>query len=151
VLNSVRRSRYRQRIQYKEIFIFKKKYYYVSFKGNGIDFVFFPPLFCAVQKNPLYNLPSVTFKPGSFILSDSAKDNLNEVTATLQKHPQYGIVVTSYSSRTKQAQQLSWERVNVVVNYLASQKISRNRMIYRHGQPYGEEDIVDFRSFNDEK
>ncbi|MFM2337548.1 MAG: hypothetical protein RL115_741 [Bacteroidota bacterium] len=112
---------------------------------------FFAPLFCAAQKNPLYNLPSVTFKPGSFILSDSAKDNLNEVTATLQKHPQYGIVVTSYSSRTKQAQQLSWERVNVVVNYLASQKISRDRMIYRHGQPSGEEDIVNFRSFIDEK
>lgn len=112
---------------------------------------FFSPRYCAAQKSPLNNLPSVTFKPGSFILSDSAKHNLNEVTATLQKHPQHGIVVTSYSSRTKQAQQLSWERVNVVVNYLASQKISRDRMIYRHGQPSGEEDVVDFRSFNDEK
>ncbi|MEN9550006.1 MAG: hypothetical protein RIR12_2597 [Bacteroidota bacterium] len=121
------------------------------FKIMVLTMIFFDPLFCAAQKNPLNNLPSVAFKPGSFILSDSAKHNLNEVTATLQTHPQHGIVVTSYSSRTKHAQQLSWERVNAVVNYLASQKISRERMIYRHGQPSGEEDIVDFRSFIDEK
>lgn len=112
---------------------------------------FFYSLFCAAQKSPMYDFPSVTFKPGSFILSDSAKHNLNEVAATLQKHPQHGVLVISYSSLTKQAQQLSWERVNVVMNYLAAQKISKDRMIYRHGQPYGEEDIVDIQNFNDGK
>ena len=91
-------------------------------------------------------LPSVAFKAGSNKLSDDAKAVLSTVAAKLRNNPGCKAVVIGYCSSSKKEQQLSWDHVNAVINYMVDKEgISADRFIFNYGQDGGDCDTVDIR------
>lgn len=91
-------------------------------------------------------LPSVTFKAGSNNLSTDAKAVLSTVAARLRNSPECKVVVIGYCSSSKKEQQLSWDHVNKVINYLVEQEgLSADRFIFNYGQEGGDCNTVDLR------
>ena len=66
----------------------------------------------------------------------------------LRQNPNCHVVVTSYTCEpSKSSQQLSWDRVNAVINYLVEkQGISSDRLIFKYGETGGDCNTVDLRS-----
>ncbi|HMK25880.1 MAG TPA: OmpA family protein [Chitinophagaceae bacterium] len=92
------------------------------------------------------SLPSVAFKTGSNKLSDDAKALLATVAAKLRNNPGCKIVVIGYCSSNKKEQQLSWDHVNTVINYMVDNEgISADRFIFNYGQEGGDCNTVDMR------
>ncbi len=92
-------------------------------------------------------LPSVSFKAGSNKLSDDSKAVLASVAAKLRNNPGCKIVVIGYCSSSKKEQQLSWDHVNTVINYMVdSEGISADRFIFNYGQEGGDCNTVDLRA-----
>ncbi len=80
-------------------------------------------------------LPSVAFKANSNKLDDNAKAALSTAAARLRNNPGCKIVVIGYCSSTKKEQQLSWDHVNAVINYMVDKEgISADRFIFNYGQ-----------------
>jgi outer membrane protein OmpA-like peptidoglycan-associated protein len=91
-------------------------------------------------------LPSIAFKAGSNKLSDDAKAALATVAAKLRNNPGCKVVVIGYCSSNKKEQQLSWDHVNAVINYLVeSEGINADRFIFNYGQEGGDCNTVDIR------
>ncbi len=91
-------------------------------------------------------LPSVSFKTNSNKLSDDAKAVLSTVAAKLRNTPGCKVVVVGYCSSNKKEQQLSWDHVNAVINYMVdSEGISSDRFIFNYGQTGGDCNTVDLR------
>src|SRR5260221_1316671 len=92
------------------------------------------------------DLPSITFKGRSVTLSKDAKALLASTAEKLRNSPNCKIAVIGYGESSKSAQQLSWDRVNGVINYLVEKEgISSDRFIFRYGQSGGEENTVDLK------
>ncbi len=92
-------------------------------------------------------LPSVSFKAGSNKLSDDAKAVLATVAAKLRNNPGCKVVVVGYCSSNKKEQQLSWDRVNAVINYMVDKEgVSQERFIFNYGQEGGDCNTVDLRA-----
>jgi len=92
------------------------------------------------------DLPSVTFRARSVALSNDAKALLTSAAQRIRNNPTCRIAVVGYCSSTKSEQQLSWDRVNAVINYLVEQEgISSDRLIFRYGEPGGDCNTVDLR------
>ncbi|MBE2230891.1 MAG: OmpA family protein [Chitinophagaceae bacterium] len=92
-------------------------------------------------------LPSVSFKAGSNKLSDDAKAVLGSVAARLRNNPGCKVVVVGYCSSNKKEQQLSWDHVNAVINYMVDKEgISQDRFIFNYGQEGGDCNTVDLRA-----
>ncbi len=92
------------------------------------------------------SLPSVAFKAGSNKLSDDAKAVLSTVAAKLRNNPNCKVVVIGYCSSNKKEQQLSWDHVNAVINYMVDNEgISAERFIFNYGQEGGDCNTVDLR------
>jgi outer membrane protein OmpA-like peptidoglycan-associated protein len=92
-------------------------------------------------------LPSVTFSGKSVTLSNDAKSLLASVASRLRNNPECKVVVVGYCNSTKQEQQLSWDRVNAVINYLIEKEgISGDRFIFQYGQEGGDCGTVDLRA-----
>jgi OmpA-OmpF porin, OOP family len=92
------------------------------------------------------NLPSVSFKANSTVLSKDAQAALATVADQLRNNPSCKIVVAGYGEPSKSSQQLSWDRVNAVINHLVDkQGISADRFIFRYGQTEGDPNTVDLR------
>lgn len=93
-------------------------------------------------------LPSISFNAKVFRLSKDAEAVLANVAERLRQNPGCRIVVTSYACEpSKSSQQLSWDRVNVVINYLVEkQGISSDRLIFKYGELGGDCNTVDLRS-----
>ncbi|MCX8020472.1 MAG: OmpA family protein [Chitinophagaceae bacterium] len=103
-----------------------------------------PSIQCESQ---LGDLPSITFPKNSARLTNEAKTLLNSVAAKLRNAPGCKVVVVGYCSSSKQQQQLSWDHVNAVINYLVDQQgISQDRFIFRYGEEGGDCDTVDLRA-----
>ncbi|MCO5240298.1 MAG: OmpA family protein [Chitinophagaceae bacterium] len=94
------------------------------------------------------DLPSISFSAKAYKLSKDAEAVLANVAERLRQNPNCKVVVTSYSCEpSKSAQQLSWDRVNVVINYLVEkQGISSDRLIFKYGEMGGDCNTVDLRS-----
>lgn len=94
------------------------------------------------------DLPSISFNAKAFRLSKDAEAVLANVAERLRQNPNCRVVVTSYSCEpSKSSQQLSWDRVNVVINYLVEkQGISSDRLIFKYGEMGGDCNTVDLRS-----
>lgn len=94
------------------------------------------------------DLPSISFKAKAFKLSSDAEAVLANVAERLRQNPNCKIVVTSYTCEpSKSSQQLSWDRVNIVINYLIEkQGISPDRLIFKYGEIGGDCNTVDLRS-----
>ena len=92
-------------------------------------------------------LPSVTFAGRSVTLSNDAKSLLASAASRIRNNPECKVVVVGYCNSTKQEQQLSWDRVNAVINYLVEKEgISSDRMIFQYGQEGGDCGTVDLRA-----
>jgi len=92
-------------------------------------------------------LPSVGFKAGSNKLSDDTKAVLSTVAAKLRNNPGCKVVVIGYCSSSKKEQQLSWDHVNAVINYMVDKEgISADRFIFNYGQEGGDCNTVDLRA-----
>ncbi len=80
------------------------------------------------------SLPSVTFSGSSVNLSSGAESALANAASQLNANPNCKVKVVAYGSSNKRAQQLSWDRANVVRNYLVErQGISESRIIFQYG------------------
>jgi len=91
-------------------------------------------------------LPSVTFTGKSVSLSKDNQSLLASVGARMRNNPECKVVVVGYCNSTKQEQQLSWDRVNAVINYLVEKEgISADRFIFQYGQDGGDCNTVDLR------
>jgi len=98
----------------------------------------------------LGSLPSVAFKAGSNKLSDDAKAVLASVASRLRNNPDCKVVVIGYCASNKREQQLSWDHVNAVINYLVEKEgVSVDRFIFNYGQDGGDCDTVDLRAAAD--
>jgi outer membrane protein OmpA-like peptidoglycan-associated protein len=93
------------------------------------------------------DLPSVSFKANSTAVSKDAQAVLAQVADKLRNNPTCKIVVTGYGEPSKSSQQLSWDRVNAVINHMFDkQGISADRFIWRYGQSEGDPNTVDLRA-----
>jgi outer membrane protein OmpA-like peptidoglycan-associated protein len=91
-------------------------------------------------------LPSISFKAKSVKLSDDAKAELATAAAKIRNTAGCKIVVIGYCSSSKIEQQLSWDRVNAVINYLVEKEnISPDRLIFNYGEQGGDCNTVDMR------
>jgi outer membrane protein OmpA-like peptidoglycan-associated protein len=104
-----------------------------------------PPEKTCVEK--LGPLPSVSFAKNSNKLSDDAKAVLATVAAKVRNNPGCNVVVVGYCSSNKKEQQLSWDHVNAVINYMVDKEgISADRFIFNYGQEGGDCNTVDLRA-----
>ena len=92
------------------------------------------------------DMPSISFTGRSVTLSNDAKALLATVAQRLRDNAGCRVAVIGYGESDKRAQQLSWDRVNAVINYLVDKEgISADRFIWRSGQPGGDENTVDLQ------
>lgn len=100
-----------------------------------------PPVACSIT-----DLPSVSFAKGGSAVSNDAQAVLSSVAGKLRNNPTCKVVVTGYGEASKSSQQLSWDRVNAVINFLVEkQGISADRFIWKYGQAQGDVNTVDLR------
>jgi OmpA-OmpF porin, OOP family len=101
------------------------------------------PSDCATKMGAL---PSITFTGKSVTLSNDAKSLLASIASRMRNNPECKVVIVGYCNSTKQEQQLSWDRVNAVENYLVEKEgISNDRFIFQYGQEGGDCGTVDLR------
>lgn len=100
-----------------------------------------PPPGCQIG-----DLPSVSFAGKTVKLSNDAKAVLATAAAKMRNNPDCKVAVIGYCSSDKREQQLSWDRVNAVINYLVdSEGISADRFIFKYGEEGGDCSTVDLR------
>jgi outer membrane protein OmpA-like peptidoglycan-associated protein len=91
-------------------------------------------------------LPSVSFKERSIVLSNDAKAVLAGVAEKMRQHVDCKVAVIGYGESNKAAQQLSWDRVNAVISYMVEKEgINQDRFIFRHSQEGGDGNTVDLK------
>lgn len=96
------------------------------------------------------DLPSIKFKSGTVKLSSDATALLASVAEKLNANPACKVKLVGYGASDKRAQQLSWDRVNAVRNYLIEkQGISESRLIFTYGQE-GDNNTVDLQGTTEE-
>ena len=99
---------------------------------------------CAAK---LGSLPSVTFTGKTVTVSNDAKSLLASVASRMRNNSECKVVVVGYCSSDKREQQLSWDRVNAVINYMVEKEgISADRFIFQYGQDGGDCNTVDLRA-----
>ncbi|MEO8583369.1 MAG: OmpA family protein, partial [Flavitalea sp.] len=98
------------------------------------------------------DLPSVTFKGKTVTLSKDAKALITSVASKIRDNSECKIAVIGYCASSKSEQQLSWDRVNAVINYLVEKEgISADRFIFKYGQDGGDCNTVDLRDGTQEE
>jgi outer membrane protein OmpA-like peptidoglycan-associated protein len=91
-------------------------------------------------------LPTLSFKSGSVKLSDDTKAALSTVASKMRNSPGCRVVVVGYCASDKKKQQLSWDRVNAVINYMVDKEgISQDRFVFVSGQDNENCDNVDLQ------
>jgi outer membrane protein OmpA-like peptidoglycan-associated protein len=103
----------------------------------------------ATNECAIGNLPSVQFRSGT-TLSRDAQAVLASAAAQIKANPNCRIRVTGHGASDKRAQQLSWDRVSAVINYLVErQGISMDRFIFTYGEE-GDASTVDLMGTTEE-
>jgi len=98
------------------------------------------------NKCSIGDLPSITFKGRTVTLTNDNKALLSTVAQKMKDNPNCKVAVIGYGESSKAAQQLSWDRVNAIINHLVEKEgISSDRFIFRYGQSGGDENTVDLR------
>ena len=109
--------------------------------NKKIDSMMIPKKGCGIG-----DLPSVSFSGRSIKLSKDAQAVLAGVAEKMRQNPNCHVAVVGYGESNKLAQQLSWDRVNAVINYLVEKEgISQDRFIFRHSQEGGDGNTVDLK------
>ena len=94
-------------------------------------------------------LPSVQFKNNA-VLSKDAQKLLAGVASRINANPNCKVKVIGYGAASKAAQQLSWDRVNAVINYLVEkQGVAESRLLFIYQQD-GDSKSVDLQGTMDE-
>ena len=92
------------------------------------------------------DLPSVSFTGRSVTLSNDAKAVLATVAQKMRDHAACKVAVIGYGESSKSAQQLSWDRVNAVINYLVEKEgVSADRFVFKYGEGGGDTNTVDLK------
>jgi hypothetical protein len=87
------------------------------------------------RKCTIGNLPSVVFNGRTVVISNDMKKVLEAAGTKLRDNPNCKLAVKGYGDDSKANQQLSWDRVNSVINFLVEKEgISSERFIFRYGQ-----------------
>lgn len=98
------------------------------------------------------DLPSITFSGRSVTLSNDARALLASVAQKIRDNAACKIAVVGYCSSSKSEQQLSWDRVNAVINYLIEKEgIGADRFIFKYGQEGGDCNTVDLKDGTNEE
>jgi len=98
------------------------------------------------KKCNIGSLPSISFRGKSISLSNDAKALLASVAQQMKNNPDCRVAVIGYCSSSKSEQQLSWDRVNAIINYLVDKEgISADRFIFRFGEEGGDCNTVDLQ------
>lgn len=85
---------------------------------------------------------SIVFVPKSKMLSQAAKQLLDTLAYQVKANPYCKVVIGTVSSLKKAATDLSLDRINVVMNYLAEHEgVSKERLLF--GYDLGDIDIVE--------
>jgi len=96
------------------------------------------------------SLPSVQFGSGVAISSDAAAI-LGAAAGQIKANPTCKICVVGHGGASKREQQLSWDRVEAVINYLVEkQGVSRDRFIFKYGEE-GDARTVDLQDCTGEE
>ncbi len=96
------------------------------------------------------NLPSIQFASGGSSLTANHRSILTTAAAQIKSDPACKIKVTGHSAADKRSQQLSWDRVNAVINHLVEKEgISRDRFIFTYGEQ-GDANTVDLMGTTEE-
>jgi outer membrane protein OmpA-like peptidoglycan-associated protein len=94
----------------------------------------------------LGSMPSISFANRSATLSNDAKAVLASLAESIRNNPNCKVAVVGYGESSKSVQQLSWDRVNTVINYLVEKEgISNDRFIFKYGEAGGDANTVDIR------
>jgi len=97
------------------------------------------------------SLPSAQFASGKSGLSASSTAILDAAAEQIKANPNCKICVVGYGGSSKREQQLSWDRVNSVINYLNENKgISRDRFVFKYGEA-GDANTVDLQDCTGEE
>jgi len=92
------------------------------------------------------NLPSLQFKSRSVTLTNDHKALLAGVAQKMRDNPACKVAVVGYCASSKAEQQLSWDRVNAIINYLVEKEgIGADRFIFEYGQEGGDCNTVDIQ------
>lgn len=92
-------------------------------------------------------LPSVSFAAKTVKVSNDAGSLLASVASRMRNNPECNVVVVGYCSSNKQEQQLSWDRVNAVINHMVEKEgVSADRFIFQYAQEGGDCNTVDLRA-----
>ena len=76
-----------------------------------------------------------------------AQAALATVGSRMRNNPECRVVVTGYCSSNKKEQQLSWDHVNAVINYMVDKEgINADRFIFNYMQEGGDCNTVDLRA-----
>jgi hypothetical protein len=98
------------------------------------------------KKCKIGSLPSVTFKAKTVILSTDAQALLATVATKMRDNSECKVAVIGYCATNKSDQQLSWDRVNAIINYLVDKEgISADRFVFKYGQEGGDCNTVDLQ------
>lgn len=88
----------------------------------------------------------VSFTGRTAKIAQAAQSQLAVLAAQMQANPDCKVVITGSGNKNKVQQQLSWDRVNAVIDYMSNTHgIDRNRFIFHYGQP-GDPNSVMYRS-----
>ncbi len=97
------------------------------------------------------SLPSVQFASGRSGLSTSATAILDAAALQILSNPNCKICVVGHGGSSKREQQLSWDRVNAVINYLNEKRgVSRDRFVFKYGEA-GDSNTVDLQDCTGEE
>src|SRR5690554_6937154 len=95
-----------------------------------------------IADNELFNLPILYFGLNEAELTDESKESLKKLLILLDKNPEISLELSGHTdSRGSEAYNLnlSQQRINTVVNFLASQGVRRERLV---GKGYGESQLL---------
>ncbi len=94
----------------------------------------------------LGTLPTISFSGNSVSISKEAQSLLSKVAEQLRQSPACRVVVSGHAEASKASEQLAWDRVNAIINYMTEEEgIPAGRFIFRyHGS--GDVNAVDLRS-----
>ncbi|MBV4360252.1 OmpA family protein [Pinibacter aurantiacus] len=108
-------------------------------------------LFAQVDIKPSSNdFPALLFAQNKISLSPECKRLLTDIATKLRNNPEWSAKVIGYGDDSKIRQQISWDRVNAVINYLIEKEgISGNRLIFVYGE-HGPSGTVDVQITNEE-
>lgn len=94
----------------------------------------------------LGTLPTINFSGNGVSLSNDAKSLLGSVANQLRESPACRVVVSGHAAASKVSEQLAWDRVNAIINYMTEKEgIPSSRFIFKY-QDSGDANSVDLRS-----